>query len=103
MSRGISFLQDLAKDYASAFFDFIKGYNIAITIEESYYLIDYAICSIYGVPCQWYTDGIRMYGQIAINHLNNSIVPNNMLSYEDRISLVSLSNSYLVAIFSQCC
>jgi len=101
--RGVNYLQDLAKSYADTFFTFVKGYNIAITIEESYYLIDFAICTIYGIPCQWYTDGIRMYGQIAINHLNKCIVPNQMLSYEDRISLVGLSNSYLVAIFDQCC
>lgn len=102
MVRGVTIIQELAKAYADNFFTFVKGHNIAITVEECYYLIDYAICSIYEIPCSWYTDGIRMYGQMVINHLNLNVKACPMLNYEDRVSLVSLSNTYLVAIFQAC-
>lgn len=95
-------LQQLARNYAESFYNYIVGYNIEITVEDSYYLLEYAICCIYQIPCNWYTEGIRLYSESVIQYLNSAIIPNAYLTYEERIGLVSLSNSYLVAIVGSC-
>lgn len=90
-------IQQFAKMYANQFITFINSYNIQITIEEAYYLLDYTLCMIYSIECSWYTEGIRMYGALSTSVLNSMVAFDGSLTYEERVSLIALSKNYFVA------
>lgn len=91
-------LQNFANLYANQFIFFVNSYNIQISVEEAYYLLDYTLCNSYGLECMYYTEGIRMYGNLSMNVLNSLVAFDGSLSYDERVSLVALSKNYFVAL-----
>lgn len=99
-------LKKVVSIYVKRYYEYLKKVNLLNECSEALYdLFSYTIKNIYALPACESNYFIDQYGEDCINYLKKSKgVPKRVkrLSVNDRLSIVTMCNSYFVAVKVVC-